>query len=249
MPADNGAIHDGESDSYAASFALRTVTQLASAEVEALSWWAFSLLFEEGNPEVTRHLFGGDEFGGGARGADASLLTVSSVPMPSYRAFQMLKDAGSKRLPVRIGDSVDGVDTTLSVLATSNLTSSDAMARIYLANFAPDDGTHGTAPPTNGPRKYNETRTVVLHLLGLAAGTRSLQMEVINATCCNPKSVWETEMGSVAWPAQEQLQRLQTASKMCVEDLPVTWSPSDKTATATIALQAYAAAALSIPVE
>lgn len=245
MPADNLAIHDGESDSYAASFALRTVTLLAGAGIEALSWWAFSLLFEEKNPEVTRHLSGGDEFGGGARGADASLLTVSGVPMPSYRVFQMLKDAGSKRLPVRIGDSVDGIDATLSVLATSNLTSSDAMARVYLANFAPDDGAD---PPTNGPRKYNETRTIVLHLLGLAPGTRSLQMEMINATCCNPKSVWETEMGSVAWPAREQLQRLQVASKMCVEDLPVTWSPSDKMAIATITLEAYAAAALSVPV-
>ena len=39
-------IHDGESKAYAASFAFRTVQQLAG-HVQALSWWTFSSIFEE----------------------------------------------------------------------------------------------------------------------------------------------------------------------------------------------------------
>ena len=41
----NSAIHGGESTSYSASFALRTVAALADAGLEALSWWTFSMLF------------------------------------------------------------------------------------------------------------------------------------------------------------------------------------------------------------
>lgn len=42
----DGMIHDGESKAYAASFAFRTVQQLAG-HVQALSWWTFSSIFEE----------------------------------------------------------------------------------------------------------------------------------------------------------------------------------------------------------
>lgn len=40
----NSAIHGGESTAYAASFALRTVTALAASELDAFSWWTFSML-------------------------------------------------------------------------------------------------------------------------------------------------------------------------------------------------------------
>ena len=60
----NSAIHGGESTAYAASFALRTVSSLAGAGLEALSWWTFSMLFDEDSGGVVNHdPVAGNEFG------------------------------------------------------------------------------------------------------------------------------------------------------------------------------------------
>ena len=194
----NTHIHDGESFAYAASFALRTVNALRSAGLEALSWWTFDMIFEENNPDSTHHLSAGDEFGRGTLGADASWQTVSGVPLPSYRAFQLLNDAGDELVPVSFGTGLSGnnsgSDGTLSIMATRNSSRSHppqskssrehAMkSRIFLANFAPDDG-QGATPV------YNYTRTVALELIGIPAGTGSVTLQMINSSCANPKRAW-----------------------------------------------------------
>ena len=124
----NPQIHDGESFAYAASFALRTVNALRSAGLEAFSWWTFDMIFEENNPDTTHHLAAGDEFGRGTLGADASWQTVSGVPLPSYRAFQLLNDAGDELVPVSFGTGLSGnnsgSDGTLSIMATRHPQSS-----------------------------------------------------------------------------------------------------------------------------
>ena len=53
-------------------------------------------------------------------------------------------------------------------------------SRIFLANFAPDDG-QGATPI------YNYTRTVALELIGIPAGTSSVTLQMINSSCANPK--------------------------------------------------------------
>ena len=178
--------------------------------------------------------------------ADAAWQTVSGVPLPGYRAFQMLPSAGTMRLPVvcphqvqeelhdasgrhrgdhaqirlQNGSTSDSLDSTLSIFATKNNGStSDISARIY-SHFAPDDGS-GVVP-------VNYTRTVILELQGLAdlLADRSLDditvtATTINSTCANPKFVWKTEMGSIKWPNAQQLQALHHASEPCTENLPV----------------------------
>lgn len=149
----------------------------------------------------------------------------------------------------------DGLDSTLSIFATkSNSSTSDIS--IYLANFAPDDGS-GVVP------SYNYSRTVILELQGLAEqlGDRSLDnitvtASTINSTCANPKLLWENEMGSISWPNAQQLQALHHASKPCTEDLPVSAFHHGIGATATTAaammvsvtvtLEPYAAIALVV---
>ena len=120
----NNAIHDGESKAYAAAFMLRTVNQLRLHNVSALSWWTFSSIFEEGNLPT-------NEFG--PFGANSALQTVHGVPLPIYRGFQLLADAGDVLLPVG-GLNQSG---PLTVLATHNTTSKTL--HIFLSNFAPDD--------------------------------------------------------------------------------------------------------------
>eukprot|EP00038_Savillea_parva_P003148 m.121546 g.121546 ORF g.121546 m.121546 type:complete len:703 (+) comp11087_c2_seq2:78-2186(+) len=144
-------IHDGESTSYAASFALRTVNAL-KGQVDALSWWTFSSIFEEGGLPT-------NEFG--PFGANSAMQTVHGVPMPVYRGFQLLASAGNVTLPVTMDGlpSVNGTSTTLSVMATATVPASfhhrkgmreedeesgrgsvSVPVTVYLANFAPDDG-------------------------------------------------------------------------------------------------------------
>ena len=68
----NNDIHDGESKSYAAAFAFRTVNALKGT-VDALSWWTFSSIFEEGGLPT-------NEFG--PFGANSAMQTVHGVPLP-----------------------------------------------------------------------------------------------------------------------------------------------------------------------
>ena len=103
---------------------LRTVNQLRLHNVSALSWWTFSSIFEEGNLPT-------NEFG--PFGANSALQTVHGVPLPIYRGFQLLADAGDVLLPVG-GLNQSG---PLTVLATHNTTSKTL--HIFLSNFAPDD--------------------------------------------------------------------------------------------------------------
>jgi hypothetical protein len=69
----NDQIHDGESGSYAAAFAFRTVNAVKDGGVSALSWWTFSSIFEEGGPPI-------DEYG--PFGANSAMQTVHGVPLP-----------------------------------------------------------------------------------------------------------------------------------------------------------------------
>lgn len=61
-------------------------------------------------------------------------------------------------------------------------------------------------------------------------------------------------MNSVAWPTPVQIRALRLASEVCVEALPVVWDDADdheaggvRVATVTVILEAYAAAALTVP--
>ena len=149
----------------------------------------------------------------------------------------------------------DGLDSTLSIFATkSNRSTSDTSASIYLANFAPDDGS-GSVPA------YNYSRTVILELQCLAEllGDRSLDnitvtATTINSTCANPKLLWETEMGSIKWPNAQQLEALHHASQPCTEELPVSvlhdstrgMAINATTVSVTVTLEPYAAVALVV---
>jgi len=72
--------HDTEG---AAAFAFRTIGQLDNG-TDVLSWWTFSDIFEEGTA-VDQHVEYMNIYG---------LMTVSGVPKPGWRAFEMLHKFG-----------------------------------------------------------------------------------------------------------------------------------------------------------
>ena len=133
----NGDIHDGESKAYAASFLFRTVGALLLHDVAALSWWTFSSLFEE--PGLPTNEFG-------PFGANAAMQTVHGVPLPVYRGFQLLADAGDVVLPVTTALTGELFNQSGPLAAMATLNTSTRTLHIFLSNFAPDDG-KGPDPP------------------------------------------------------------------------------------------------------
>ena len=71
-------------------------------------------------------------------------------------------------------------------------------------------------------------------------------VRTINSTCANPKAVWAGVMDSVTWPSAAQLATLRAASQLCEQRVALQWSAAG-TATIEVALEAYAAVAVTVP--
>jgi hypothetical protein len=76
------------------------------------------------------------------------MQTVHGVPLPIYRGFQLLADAGDVVLPSTTpGGAPFNQSSPLTTFATKNTTTNTL--HIFLSNFAPDDGKAAAAVPTN----------------------------------------------------------------------------------------------------
>jgi xylan 1,4-beta-xylosidase len=86
--------HDGPG---AAAFIFRAIESLDGI-TDILSWWTFTDIFEEGE-SIDDHTEYQNVYG---------LMTISGIPKPSWRAFQLLHQfAGNKRLPLQIIETND----------------------------------------------------------------------------------------------------------------------------------------------
>lgn len=123
---------------FAAAFALRQVA--AIEDVDMFSWWTFTDIFEEQWQQSAPFQNG---FG---------LQTIHGVAKPSWRAFQLLKDAGSWR--ARISGPVSPLDAnaSLSVLATLDEQSLDAATQLqlFVADWSPASSTRYSCSPAKG---------------------------------------------------------------------------------------------------
>ena len=116
--------------SGAAAFAFRTIGALDGI-TDVLSWWTFSDIFEEGTA-VDEHTEFMNIYG---------LMTISGVPKPGWRAFQLLhQHAGNTRIKATVTESV--IYDQLGLIDSSS----------HQANCTIEDGTEfsgfdiGTAP-------------------------------------------------------------------------------------------------------
>ena len=151
---------------------------------EAMSYWAFSDVFEE-QGVVKTPFYGG--FG---------LMAVNNIPKPALNAFAMLHQLGDRRFPV---DSD-------SALATRR---SDGSIVIALWNYAPPFGTGAkyTPPPADpGP-----SRTFTLKINGVAANARA-HLWRLDADHGNVVKTYDA-MGRPAFPTRDQIVTLRTAAK------------------------------------
>jgi xylan 1,4-beta-xylosidase len=168
-----------QDESYLAAFAVKTIADNQGL-VDGYSFWTFSDIFEEGGlPSQPFH--GG--FG---------LMTLHGVPKPAYRAFQLLRQAGDRRLSVS-----SGPHPTVDALATRG----DGRIQVLVTN-------HNVplAPITE------EQVTVILAGLAGEAAPRASLLRIDDAHA-NPKRRWQ-ELGSPEYPDAATIQELLRASEL-----------------------------------
>lgn len=187
--------------SYAAAFLYHNLPLLYGV-ADVFSYWAFTDIFEEDGMHSAP--FDGFNYG---------IQTQHGIKKPIYRAFQMLKDCGSRRVTVSSNASKESFVTVFSTLnTTSSYPNAKRTVSVFLANFAPK--WWNVAPEE--VQIILDVPTITCSGSLLAARLRSL-----DESWPNPHAAWES-MGSPSYPTKEQMARLQAASEVRVMNVNVT---------------------------
>jgi xylan 1,4-beta-xylosidase len=174
---------------FASSFIIKNIVDVYGI-VDLLSWWTFTDIFEEGGQlsEVYN------------KGVGWGLLSLYTIPKPSYRAFQLLHETGSLRYQPQ-GQTYP----TVGSLATTNTT------HIQLLVWNHDI-------PTNPLT----TQTVCISLSPFMEGyNKPATIRRIDSNNTNPVTLWH-QMGSPVYPTSTQINQLQEASLMIMRPFPYT---------------------------
>ncbi|HHW49244.1 MAG TPA: beta-xylosidase [Clostridiaceae bacterium] len=182
-PSCTDPLHD---EPYAAAFIIKTLADNQGL-VNFYSFWTFSDIFEELSfPSMPFH--GG--FG---------LLNLHGVPKPSYRAFELMHNIGTERLPV-----VSEAESDVEVLAVKG----DNKLSIIVHQY-------------NIPRSPAKEENVRIAVKGIKKGARAV-LERIDEEHANPKRRW-VEMGCPEYPDKSQIDELMESSRMVEERIECGW--------------------------
>lgn len=175
--------------------------------VEGYSFWTFSDLFEE-HGQVAGEFRGG--FG---------LQTIHGIPKPVYRAFELLHQLGTEKLPpveeqgtVGIFPAI-GKEGELCILAYNQ-----QMIDCPIAN-----------------------EKIKLHIKNISDVTATIQR--IDDTHANAKKMWE-EMGAPVYPSTGQVEALKEASRLKEEALCI--SKTEEGISVEFELPAYGVALIKL---
>lgn len=196
-------LHD---EPYAAAFAVSTILE-AKGLVDGYSFWTFTDIFEE-------NYFPSMPFHGGF-----GLLNLHGIPKPTYRAFELLHNLGTRQ------SLVDGLHETVDCFVIRN----NSALTILLTN-------HTT------PGHSIETESIRVRLDN-APEPIEAHIQRIDATHANPKLFWQ-EMGQPEYLTKRDIEQLQQASLLLKERQP--WSYEHGTMVLNITLPPHAVAAVSI---
>lgn len=172
---------------YDAAFIVKTIIDIIDLPLGCYSYWTFTDIFEECGLCST-------PFHGGF-----GLLTIHSIPKPSYRAFQLLNKLDGYRIDAITNDKSPTVDFV-----------------------AADDGNKVVVLISNHnvPLSPIESETVEVTIDGIDK-VKDVYLERIDEYNANPKRRW-IEMGSPEYPSKEQIEELIEASKMKQEKVEYT---------------------------
>ena len=199
----------------AASF-LRTIIE-STGIADALSYWAFSDIFEE-EGQGDKPFYGG--FG---------LQTIHGVKKPAYRLLQILHELGERRVPM----ALSGLPATVGGVAVTGSERGGVDILFYNHALATGDG---SAPKPAQPATFTVT------VSGLPAGSQA-RIRLIDADHANPYREW-AEMGSPQYPTRQQLREIAAASELENRHLQMEHGPG--TGTFTLVLPAEGVAAVHI---
>ena len=222
-----GSLSAHADTAYAASFIMHNIPLLE--DVDIFSWWTFTYVFEEG-------WIRGIPFYGGF-----GLLNTQEIAKPAYRAFQLLNDAGSVRLPLTsLEDPSQDYpnSSTVSAFGTCDDIGNDRCAglQIFAANFGPMAGSTG-----EGNEWDPRPRNVTLHIDGLTASERSgAFIYRIDDETTRPFFDW-LDMDSPKYLSGDQLTQLHASSQVAV--VPATF---DETGSLTFEIPAYGCVVIKV---
>jgi xylan 1,4-beta-xylosidase len=221
----------------AAAFVFRNVGLLS--QLDMFSWWTFSDVFEEG--WMVGKAFRDD--------AGYGMMTTDGIPKPVWRAFQLLKDAGGLRLPVKGNVSPNVANSSVSVLATLSPPSSSGLGlQLFVANFSRLDqvswyscdsakkqcvqNDHGSYTDKalcdaqcQGQQSTKVTGSVITVTVTHAASASVPKIAFatrVDDDNANPYRVWQQSMGSPSYLTPLQIAQLKALSQPVVESIPVT---------------------------
>jgi len=140
---------------------------------EMMSYWTFSDVFEE-QGVIKMPFYGG-----------YGLIAERGIPKPAFRAFQLLHELGTKRLPVNSENAMATVGD-------------DGKVVVALWNYA--------EPGQQAPAK-----TFRLDVKGTEA--KHYRMQFVDPEHGSSWKAWK-EMGSPAWPSLDQIRTLIQASQL-----------------------------------
>ncbi|OOG62982.1 glycosyl hydrolase family 39 [Rhodanobacter sp. B04] len=163
---------------------LANTIRACAGKVDAMSYWTFSDVFEEGGV-VRKPFYGG--FG---------LIAAGRIPKPAYNAFAMLHRLGEQQLQV----------ASDSALVTRR---ADGSLVLALWNYAPPlgDGASYTPGQPTGPARHFR-----IDITGIKADAQATVWR-LDQTHGNAVGAFD-RMGRPDFPSREQLVQLRTAAKL-----------------------------------
>eukprot|EP00928_Gymnodinium_smaydae_P066544 TRINITY_DN49537_c0_g1_i1.p1 TRINITY_DN49537_c0_g1~~TRINITY_DN49537_c0_g1_i1.p1 ORF type:complete len:532 (-),score=72.86 TRINITY_DN49537_c0_g1_i1:69-1664(-) len=197
----NGLDSSSRDDSSAAAFVFRQIGLLD--RLDMLSWWTFTDVFEEDWMRSTPFHNG---FG---------MMTVHGIRKPVWRAFEMLAEAGDKRLPVSGSVSPEEENSDISILATQKDSGEGAEYRLYVARYhrlgdASRSGSNGSVASVG--KDLQDVKLILRHRGNrLETFPDFVDLYRIDEEHANPMAKWK-ELGSPKYPSVAQVDQISAAS-------------------------------------
>jgi len=208
----NPAQHDTH---YAAAFVIANIPKVYG-NVDMLSYWTFSDVFEEGG-FISTPFHGGNNDGYG-------MINIQGVPKPAFRAFELLHQSGTTRLNV----TYPPINTTVDVLVTTN----SSALQILITNWN-----------VFGDPIEEQNVSIIINNIPSNVSTFAI-LQRIDQDNANPLQAWK-DMGSPQYMNPQQVQILMDASVLTQTFVPLKVF-SNGTATLSLSMPTQAVAALSI---
>ena len=200
------------------------------ANLDTLSFWSYSDLFEEGGMDSQPWHNG------------YGIMTIYGIPKPVYRMFEMLKALPPQSVPISITHMADS--SALIVNRTGSV-SAGQVDIVVAVDTSMGNEVAVTAIINNFdvPGFVISNKTVQLTFAGLkyAKISSTATLDRIDSTHANAIEVW-IQAGSPKYPSATEIAAEMAASQLVPEEIPLSLASDGSSATVTFMLEPYSVA-------